>query len=84
MPEFRPRLDILPLPQQRLWRALGDVPAEFVLYGGTAAFEDGNVQSLPESVKRRLVAASRAVDLDCLPVIAAPFGMPWPGHRSFR
>src|SRR5271167_2298892 len=37
MPEpFNPRLDILPSPQQRLWEELGDVPHEFVLYGGTA------------------------------------------------
>ena len=33
---FRPRLDILQEPQRRLWPALADVPAEFVLYGGTA------------------------------------------------
>jgi hypothetical protein len=29
-------LDILPAPQRRLWRELAEVPAEFVLYGGTA------------------------------------------------
>jgi len=34
--DFTPRLDILPLPQRRLWDELSDVPAEFVLYGGTA------------------------------------------------
>ncbi len=34
--EFVPRLDILPEPQRRLWDELGTVPAEFVLYGGTA------------------------------------------------
>ena len=33
---FRPRLDILQEPQRELWPALADVPAEFVLYGGTA------------------------------------------------
>jgi hypothetical protein len=33
---FRPRLDILPGPQRRLWDELAAVPAEFVLYGGTA------------------------------------------------
>lgn len=34
--EFVPRLNTLPPPQKRLWRELGQTPAEFVLYGGTA------------------------------------------------
>jgi hypothetical protein len=34
--QFIPRLDILPLPQRRLWNELAGVPPEFVLYGGTA------------------------------------------------
>jgi hypothetical protein len=34
--DFTPRLDILPPPQRRLWDELADVPAAFVLYGGTA------------------------------------------------
>jgi hypothetical protein len=34
--DFRPRLDILPPAQRRLWDELAAVPAEFVLYGGTA------------------------------------------------
>ena len=29
-------LGMLPGPQRRLWRALGDTPEDFVLYGGTA------------------------------------------------
>ena len=33
---FTPHLGILPLPQRRLWSELGQVPADFVLYGGTA------------------------------------------------
>lgn len=33
---FAPRLDILPAPQLRLWAEFGALPAEFVLYGGTA------------------------------------------------
>jgi nucleotidyltransferase AbiEii toxin of type IV toxin-antitoxin system len=33
---FQPRLDILPLPQQRLWPELTHTPDEFTLYGGTA------------------------------------------------
>ena len=32
---LRPRLDTLPPPQHELWPALADVPANFVLYGGT-------------------------------------------------
>jgi hypothetical protein len=35
-PDFRPRLDILPAAQRRLWGELVAVPKEFVLYGGTA------------------------------------------------
>lgn len=36
MKEFKPRLDILPAAQIRLWFELSAVPEEFVLYGGTA------------------------------------------------
>lgn len=36
MPEFLPRLDILPPAQKRLWTELSEVPGDFVLYGGTA------------------------------------------------
>ena len=36
MTTFRPRLDVLPAAQRRLWPALADVPEPFVLYGGTA------------------------------------------------
>ncbi|MFL6194998.1 MAG: nucleotidyl transferase AbiEii/AbiGii toxin family protein, partial [Thermoanaerobaculia bacterium] len=31
-----PRLDVLPPPQRRLWDELAIIPADFVLYGGTA------------------------------------------------
>ena len=34
--EFIPRLDILSLPQRRLWDEFAGIPPEFVLYGGTA------------------------------------------------
>jgi Nucleotidyl transferase AbiEii toxin, Type IV TA system len=34
--KFIPRLDILPSPQRRLWAEFVSIPAEFVLYGGTA------------------------------------------------
>lgn len=34
--DFKLHLDILPLPQRRLWSELVDVPESFVLYGGTA------------------------------------------------
>jgi hypothetical protein len=36
MPQFLPRLDILPPAQKRLWAELSAVPRDFVLYGGTA------------------------------------------------
>jgi hypothetical protein len=43
----KPRLDILPPPQRRLWDELGDaIPRGFVLYGGTAlALRLGHRQS---------------------------------------
>lgn len=45
--DFRPRLDILPKAQRRLWDELAAVPAEFVLYGGTAvALHLGHRQSV--------------------------------------
>jgi hypothetical protein len=45
--DFTPRLDILPPPQRRLWDELAAVPAEFVLYGGTAlALHFGHRQSV--------------------------------------
>lgn len=44
---FIPRLDILPKPQRRLWDELVAIPAEFVLYGGTAiALHLGHRQSV--------------------------------------
>ena len=44
--DFAPRLDVLREPQRRLWNELGAVPAEFVLYGGTAiALHLGHRQS---------------------------------------
>ena len=36
MIRFAPRLDVLPPAQRRLWDELESVPADFVLYGGTA------------------------------------------------
>ena len=43
---FAPRVDVLPPPQQRLWRELDGTPAGFVLYGGTAiALRLGHRQS---------------------------------------
>jgi len=45
--DFSPRLDILPKPQRRLWDEFASVPAEFVLYGGTAiALHLGHRRSL--------------------------------------
>jgi len=44
---FIPYLDILPKPQRRVWDELTAVPAEFVLYGGTAiALHLGHRQSV--------------------------------------
>lgn len=44
---FLPRLDILPPPQLRLWEELTSLPADFVLYGGTAiALHLGHRQSV--------------------------------------
>jgi hypothetical protein len=47
MADFRPRTDILPAPQRRIWRELDAVPSTFVLYGGTAiALHLGHRQSV--------------------------------------
>ena len=44
---FRPRLEILPPSQQRLWQELAEIPPEFVLYGDTAlALRLGHRQSV--------------------------------------
>lgn len=44
---MRPRLDVLPAEQQRLWPELAQVPEHFVLYGGTAvALRLGGRQSI--------------------------------------
>ena len=44
---FRPRLDILPSAQQRLWPELSQTPSDFTLYGGTAiALRLGHRQSV--------------------------------------
>lgn len=44
---FTPRLDILPKAQRRLWDELAAIPAEFVLYGGSAiALHLGHRQSV--------------------------------------
>jgi len=34
--EFKPRLEILPRPQRRLWPELSQTPEDFILHGGTA------------------------------------------------
>lgn len=36
LPALEPRLDTLPDAQRRLWPLLGDIPDDFVLYGGSA------------------------------------------------
>ena len=47
LPEFDATRSILPEPQASLWPALGDVPDQFVLYGGTAlALRLGHRQSV--------------------------------------
>jgi hypothetical protein len=44
---FKPRLDVLPHAQQRLWPELSQTPADFTLYGGTAiALRLGHRQSI--------------------------------------
>jgi hypothetical protein len=47
LPVMEPMLEILPEPQAALWSRLGDVPEQFVLYGGTAlALRLGHRQSV--------------------------------------
>jgi hypothetical protein len=74
-----PRLDALPLPQQRLWGELGSVPRDFVLYGGTAiALRLGHRQSedfdffsgepfQPDDLERRLPFLAGAQRLQAAP-----------------
>jgi hypothetical protein len=46
LPVLDPTLEILPEPQASLWPRLGDIPEQFVLYGGTAlALRLGHRQS---------------------------------------
>lgn len=46
-PLFQPRLDILPSSQRALWPELRQIPAQFILYGGTAiALRLGHRQSV--------------------------------------
>ena len=63
MPEqFAPRLDILPEPQQRLWRELATVPQHFTLYGGTGlALHLGHRQSVDFDL-----FSDRTIDPDAL------------------
>lgn len=72
MNQFTPRLEILPPAQRRLWPALSEVPAHFVLYGGTAlalrlghrTSEDFDFFSAagfrPDELRRQLGFAERA------------------------
>ncbi len=47
LPLLEPDLDILPAPQRGLWQGLGDIPDDFVLYGGTGlALRLGHRESL--------------------------------------
>lgn len=63
-----PRLDILPEPQRQLWSALATMPAEWVLYGGTAiALQLGHRQSIDFDF-----FANRPLDADRL-TAALPF-----------
>ena len=65
---FKPRLDILPPSQRRLWDELNDLPPWFVLYGGTAiALHLGHRQSIDFDF-----FANRPLDDDQL-VLSIPF-----------
>jgi Nucleotidyl transferase AbiEii toxin, Type IV TA system len=47
MPKFLPKLDVLPLPQRKVWAELAEIPNMFTLYGGTAiALHLGHRQSI--------------------------------------
>jgi Nucleotidyl transferase AbiEii toxin, Type IV TA system len=47
MNSFLPKLDVLPLAQRMVWAELGEIPQEFILYGGTAiALHLGHRQSI--------------------------------------
>lgn len=62
MPNFSPRLDVLPDAQRRLWGELSAVPNEFTLYGGTAlALHLGHRKSVDFDL-----FGSRAIDVSSL------------------
>ena len=93
-------LDILPLPQRRLWTELGKLPGDFTLYGGTAiALRLGHRQSVdfdffsphpfdPDVLfhsagflRESLIIAKAANTLTCRvdregPVLVSFFGLP--------
>jgi hypothetical protein len=72
--KISPHLEILPAPQRRLWIELDQVPgASFnpqITLKSLSYFDDGDLRSLPEESRMRLVAAARDVDLDQLPVLS--------------
>jgi hypothetical protein len=35
LPKLNPKIDVMPDAQRRLWQTLGEIPDDFVLYGGT-------------------------------------------------
>jgi hypothetical protein len=35
LPRLNPNTDVMPVAQRRLWQTLGEIPEDFVLYGGT-------------------------------------------------
>lgn len=71
MMTFAPKLEILPLAQQRLWPELAGVPRDFVLYGGTAiALRLGHRSSVDSAIPAealigRLAATFRTEKVAC-------------------
>ncbi len=76
---LHPRLDTLPKPQQSVWPDLAAVPADFVLYGGTALAlrlahrisEDfdffSNLPFSPQDLERRIPFLAGAVRIQSAP-----------------
>jgi hypothetical protein len=82
---FEPRLDILPLPQRRLWPELSTTPAGFILYGGTAiALRLGHRPSLDFDFFSFDVAASRGLPENVPYLGGAELLQSAPGTMSFR
>jgi hypothetical protein len=81
---MKPRLDILPSQQRRLWPELSQVPSHFVLYGGTAiALRLGSRQSVDFDFFTEQPLSADALDHDLPFLNDAPLLQAAPNTATF-